>query len=315
MRNNITSFCLVLYQLTPPCCHYLGKIRRHCRERRTSGDTEVEVLSPTSIPATPENPLSTPEPDPADPPPLVDDTTSEDSSRSRTSGSNNSREEGREEESTCSGLITSTPTSVIRSVPRVKRGDEQPLNLSLPDHALQSHSNQTHNASRVHHKQQRLRGEEITRERVSVINIAPRERLLQMEIQLQVDVDETGGHGLSPFPPQIPSGRFGESPSHYGHHGDLPQLGFEQQRHDTNCGIGNDNLSPDPSSTNSTDFFAISSGSVLSSTAAHSPNREPSSFQGLLLAQGIIPPQCDDGSGCSTLKKKLKCRDCGKEFR
>ncbi|XP_021957800.1 uncharacterized protein LOC110853775 isoform X3 [Folsomia candida] len=256
----------------------VGKKRRCCREKRTSGDTEPDVLSPVSVPTTPDL-TSTP-----DPPPLVDDI-SEDSSRSRGSGS--SREGGQEEAS----LVTSTPTSVIRSTPR-KRGDDQPLNLStLP---VDPQSPQPHCSFSYPRRDQRLRVETSgdVVERVSVINIIPRERL----------TEEAGD--------EEEEGSLSRSPSHYlheqPHSSDLPELGYEH----SGGGIsGGHHHSPCASASASADFFTISPGSALSSAAALSPGG-PSSFQGLLLAQGII----QQGNGGSCQKKKLKCRDCGKEF-
>jgi hypothetical protein len=60
----------------------------------------------------------------------------------------------------------------------------------------------------------------------------------------------------------------------------------------------------------SSDFVTISSGSGLSPAAGLSPGAPSTSFQGLLMAQGIMPQE----NGSTAQKKKLRCLDCGKEF-
>ncbi len=112
----------------------------------------------------------------------------------------------------------------------------------------------------------------------SVINIAPRERLLDETIQDEDDEIV----GLS----ETESSLLLQQQQHhqYLHPEDLPDLDS------TSGGRGT-----------TPDFFAISPGSG------------PSSFQGLLLAQGNVPQQ-QQSTESSSPKKKLKCRICGKEF-
>jgi uncharacterized Zn-finger protein len=297
-------------------CHRLivfvtGKKRKFCRDRQKSVGTEQDSPSSSLPPPTPSggDSLSDREPflmEVGTSPPEVEENDRGDElvlfapspTRSifRTGGRDEPLQMLQQQPLLVTPVgVTSTPTPVIRSVISSRRREDQPLNLSLPSPSepLSSIlSSPSRRSESVH---------------VSVIASTRRDR-----------DEETGdppvGYSVSSPSPSIYSGR-----SVRGSSGEVTPGAVNP-------------ISPVPSS--SRDFHSISNSSAASvGGSGHVPNN----FQGLLMAQGIAGPSTSisrgsrgplpaigpsscmapgpsgSGGGASS-KRKLQCRDCGKEF-